>query len=64
MADKPGVLGMRPARKFKILREEFPAIIRFNGKLFQEFYDIDADKWCLTEITEKQAKPWLEAKKP
>src|SRR4051812_1167331 len=37
----PGLLGNGAHRNFKIYRTEFPAIFRFNGQLYQEFYDID-----------------------
>lgn len=57
-----GLLGVKPSRNFKIYRTEFPAIFRFNGKLFQEEYDIDFDEDCWVEITEEEAMRWLEAK--
>ncbi len=55
----PGLLGMRPSRNFKIYRREFPAIFRFNGVLFQEFFDIDNNETKFLGITEEAAKRWL-----
>lgn len=54
-----GLLGMRPSRKFKIYREEFPAIFRFNGALYQEHYSIDLNEHEWIEISEEDAKRWL-----
>lgn len=64
MADQPGLLGVRPSRQFKIYRSEFPAIFRFDGKLYQEHYNIDTmvDEWV--EITEDEAIRWLKAEGP
>ena len=61
-AGKPGLLGVRPSRQFKPYRMEFPAIFRFNGKLFQEFYDIDEARIIWVEISPEDAEPWLIAK--
>lgn len=36
---RPGLLGLRPSRHFKIYRQDFPAIFRFNGKLYEECFD-------------------------
>lgn len=55
----PGLLGLKVSRKFKIYREAFPAIFRFNGQLFQEEYDIDAGENRWVEITEETAERWL-----
>lgn len=64
MANSPGLLGMRPSRHFKIFREkEFPAIFRFNGKLFMEYYNIDDDETVWREVQEETAMRYLEAKK-
>jgi hypothetical protein len=57
-----GLLGTKPSRKFKIYREEFPAIIRFNGKLYQEHYNIDTMEDAFVEISEGEAERWLKAK--
>lgn len=59
-----GLLGFVPVRNFKIYRSEFPAIFRFNGKLFQEHYNIDTmvDEWM--EIDEAEAMRWLAAQLP
>jgi len=54
-----GLLGFKPTRQFKIYRTEFPAIFRFNGKLYQEFYDIDEDQSLWVEINEEEADRWL-----
>jgi hypothetical protein len=56
------LLGNKPSRKFKIYREEFPAIFRFNGKLFQEFYDDVIDERLWVEIDEQTAERLLRAK--
>lgn len=61
-ANPPGLLGMRPSRNFKIFRTDFPAIFRFNGKLYQEFYDIDTMEDSWVEITEEEAMRWLKTK--
>lgn len=57
-----GLLGIKPSRNFKIFRSEFPAIFRFNGKLFMEHYDINTgeDRW--EEISEEYAHRWVAAK--
>lgn len=62
--DEPtlGLLGYRPTRHFKIFQEKFPAIFRFNGKLFQEFYNIDANEYLWHEISEQDANRWLQIK--
>lgn len=59
---KTTLYGVTPSRKFKIYREEFPAIFRFDGGLYQEFYDIDANIALWREITEEEALRWLAAK--
>lgn len=59
---EPGLLGMRPSRQFKIYRTEFPAIFRFNGKLYQENYIIDNDDFAFVEIDVAEAQRWLRAK--
>lgn len=56
-----GLLGNAPSRNFKIFRTEFPAIFRFNGKLHQEFYDVNNQESVWMEVSEEVAKPWLEA---
>lgn len=57
-----GLLGVKPSRNFKIYRTEFPAIFRFNGKLYQEFYDIVKNEELWLEMDEEEATHWLEAK--
>jgi hypothetical protein len=59
-----GLLGVTPSRRFKIFRSEFPAIFRFNGALFEEFYDIDANEHLWVQISEDEAQRWLKAKGP
>lgn len=56
------LLGTKPSRKFKIYREDFPAIFRFNGQLFQEFYDIDQNESLWIEISPEYAERWLKVK--
>lgn len=56
------LLGIGLSRNFKIFRTEFPAIFRFNGRLYQEFYDIDTDENLWVEINVETAKRWLKAK--
>lgn len=56
-----GLLGLGPSRNFKIFRTEFPAIFRFNGKLYQEFYDIDEEQHIWIEVSEETAQRWLAA---
>lgn len=56
------LLGTKPSRHFKIYREEFPAIFRFNGVLYQEEHDIDANEIKFVEIVPELAEPWLAAK--
>lgn len=56
----PGLLGLYPSRKFKIYREEHPAIFRFNGKLFVEGSDENGDFWI--EINEEEAARRLASK--
>lgn len=58
----PGLLGMTPSRNFKIYRTDFPAIFRFNGKLFMEQVNTATmeDRWV--EISEKAAGRWLKTK--
>lgn len=58
-AEPFGLLGMRPSRNFKIFRIDFPAIFRFNGKLYQEFHNIDTMEDSWVEITEEEAMRWL-----
>lgn len=53
------LLGFKPSRHFKIYRSEFPAIFRFNGKLYQEFYDIDNDQELWVVISEEVAEHLL-----
>jgi len=62
MADKPGLLGMRPSRNFHIFRSDFPAIFRFNGKLFREETNTltGEDRW--REISEETAMRYLKSK--
>jgi hypothetical protein len=59
---EPGLLGLRPSRQFKIYRTEFPAIFRFNGRLYQENYDIDNDDFAFVQIDVAEAQRWLRAK--
>jgi len=53
------LLGSKPSRHFKVYREEFPAIFRFNGALYQEDRDIDANQIEFVEIAPELAEPWL-----
>jgi hypothetical protein len=57
-----GLLGLRPSRKFKILREQHPAIFRFNGQLFMEDYNIDQNVDLWIPIPEEYAQQWLKSK--
>ena len=57
-----GLLGMKPSRNFKIYRTEFPAVFRFDGRLFQERFDVDANEVLWVEIDEPEALPWLLSK--
>lgn len=59
MAETPGLLGTRPSRNFKLYQTKFPAIFRFNGKLFMEHYNIDTmvNEWV--EVSEEYVKRWL-----
>ena len=59
-----GLLGNRPSRKFKVFRETFPAIFRFDGELYQEEYDIDTMQNRWIQITPEQAERWLRARPP
>lgn len=52
---------MEFSRNFEIFRTEWPAIFRFNGKLFQEEHDIDRDDVRWMEIREDTAQRWLNA---
>jgi hypothetical protein len=54
-----GLLGVKQSRQFKIYRLDPPAIFRFNGKLYKEFYDIDMDKNFWVEIKEEDAEHLL-----
>jgi hypothetical protein len=56
------LLGVRDRRKFKIFRSEFPAIFRFNGRLFEECFDIDGNKDRFVEITPEYAQHLLETR--
>lgn len=58
-----GPLGVKRSRKFKIYREAFPAIFRFDGQLYQELYDIDANETKWVEISVEHAERWLNAQK-
>lgn len=57
-----GLLGNKPSRNFKIFRTDHPAIFRFNGRLYMEFFDIDVNQHVWTEIGESEAMRWLKAK--
>lgn len=54
-----GLLGNGPSRRFKVYQTDFPAIFRFNGKLYQEFYDINEDQNFWIEIKEEDAERLL-----
>lgn len=62
MANSPGLLGMRPARTFKIFETDFPAIFRFDGKLYMENFDIDRNEHRWVEISEEHAMHYLRRK--
>lgn len=59
-----GLLGLRPSRHFKIFREEFPAIFRFNGNLYQEHYNIDTDSNEWIEVSEDDVIRWTGVTRP
>lgn len=59
MEQRHPLLGIKDGRKFKIYREEFPAIFRFNGKLYQEEYDIDRNEHRWVEISPEYAERWV-----
>jgi hypothetical protein len=59
-----GLLGNAPSRKFKIYREEFPSIFRFDGRLYMEDFDIDSNQQRWIEISEEYAQTWLKASSP
>jgi len=56
------LLGNGPSRNYKIYRTEFPAIFRFNGRMFIESFGTDEDDISFTEIEPEQAAPWLKGK--
>ena len=49
-----GILGQKPTRQFKVYQTKYPAIFRFNGKLYVE----EVDQWV--EIKEKDAEHILQ----
>lgn len=53
------LLGMRDSRHIKVFREEFPAIFRFNGRLFIESFDIEQDVDQFVEVSPERAEYWL-----
>jgi hypothetical protein len=59
-----GLLGNSPTRHFKVYRTKFPAIFRFNGKLYMEHYNIDQNvkEWIQIEVAE--AERWLKPSPP
>lgn len=52
-----GLLGNGPSRNFKIFRTHFPAVFRFNGKLYMENFDIDRNVSEFIEVSEENAEP-------
>jgi len=60
----PGLLGTKPSRHFKIFREAEPAIFRFNGVLYIENFNLDANQFEFVSISEEGAAPWLAANAP
>lgn len=58
-----GLLGNGPSRHVKVFREEFPAVIRFNGVLYMEEFDIDSNQHMFIEISEEVAEGLLRARK-
>ena len=56
------LLGVKPSRKFKIYREKFPAIFRWEGRLYMEMHNIDSDEIIFTQISPEHAARWLESK--
>lgn len=63
MASRHPLLGAKNSRKFKVYREDFPAIFRFNGTLFTEEHNIDTGESTWVEIAPETAERWL-AQKP
>jgi len=61
MSERHPLLGNKDSRKFKIYREEFPAIFRFDGKIFSEGFDIDHDEIKFQEVTPEWAEEQLKA---
>jgi hypothetical protein len=55
------LLGLRDSRQFKIFRTEYPAIFRFDGKLFSEEFDNDGDLQ-FTEVTAEWVEQELRAR--
>ena len=58
-----GLLVIKSSRNFKIFSLKFPAICRFNGVLYQEFYNIDTNESTWKEVIESDVRPWLEIPK-
>jgi hypothetical protein len=54
-----GLLGNGPSRRFKVYQTDFPAVFRFNGKLYQEFRDVDVEQSLFIEIKEEDAERLL-----
>ena len=57
-----GLLGMKPGRNFKIFRTEFPAVFRFNGRLYQEIFDVITCEVLWVEVNEEDATKLLTVK--
>jgi len=54
-----GLLGLKPTRQFKFYQTEFPAIFRFDGKLYRELRDIDDGQSMWIEIKLEEAERLL-----
>ncbi len=62
MPDTHPLLGNGASRHIKIYRETWPAIFRYNGRLYQEHYDVDNDVHSFVEISPEEAERWLQPK--
>ena len=47
---------MNRERSFEIIRTEWPALIRFDGKYFEEEYDIDVNEQKFREVSDEYAE--------
>lgn len=53
------LLGAKDSRQFKIYQNEWPAVFRFNGRLYSEYYNIDQDETVWREIPPELAERFL-----